>query len=389
VLVTINDTAYGGSGVGRLESGKAVFVPFTVTGDVVKIDLIEDKGSFAIGELREIVTPSEHRVKPHCKYHSICGGCHFGHISYDYQLEIKKDIVKNAFRKYPHKLPELNVVNDNPLGYRIRATVRALNGQVGFFRNNSNEFVPVESCPVIKPELYAKVSAFVAREPSEKLYSMPVIENPAGEAIIMVSPPPRGEGVQRTGEGIAGIHCGKVYGVSYLPYQTAAGEIPVSYGGFFQANRYLIDEFQSYAAGLAGGRVLELYAGSGFFTAAMMKNGCAVNALEMNSTAVELAKRYGYPVAAGDASDISKIKDFYNTIFVDPPREGVARRTLADILTLNPERVVYVSCNPMTLARDLSRLSDRYKITEWTLFDMFPHTYHVETVVLLQKVRII
>jgi 23S rRNA (uracil1939-C5)-methyltransferase len=383
-VIEITDTAYGGSGVGRVSDGKAVFVPFTVTDDIVDIKILQDKSSYLLAELISIHKPSEWRVEPHCQYHGICGGCHFGHISYGKQLEVKKGHVENALRKYPHSLPEINVRYGAPLGYRIRATARVQNGRAGFLRNNSNDFIPVDDCLVIKPNLWAKIAEFAEKYRQDELITLSVIENPDGQAIALVG----GDGNLPQIQDIKpfdGIKCGKILGVEHLEYKFGSIKIPVGYGGFFQANRYLMDEFHSYATGLAEGDILELYAGSGFFTSGLVSRGRMVQAFEANKSAVVLAKRYDLPVEALAAEDVFRRGMKFDTLFVDPPREGLSKKVLTDIFKHTPERVVYVSCNPMTLARDITRLAEKYKIAEITMFDMFPNTYHVETVVSLAK----
>lgn len=369
--------------MGKDSSGKAVFVPHTVTGDVVDAVITDEKPSFCTGVLKDIIVPSQMRAEtPHCKYAGICGGCHFGHIKIDDQIRIKENILRQALRKLPD-LPELKIYHDDPYGYRIRATLRVRNGQAGFYKSYSRDHVPVDSCPVMKPELFSKCAEWAGQYVQGHPISLSVIENPSGEAIALVE----GERLPKINETtpFAGLKAGKSpIGKKYLIYETAAGGIPVGYGGFFQANRYLIDSFQSYAASLAGkGDVLELYAGGGFFTAAFYGKAVAV---ESNAAAVELAKLHGYPVECADvAAYLQNVKAFSGTVFVDPPREGVDKKSMAEIQRLKAERIVYVSCAPMTLGRDLLKLSVDYDIESIALFDMFPHTYHLETVVLLSR----
>ncbi|MDR2870090.1 MAG: TRAM domain-containing protein, partial [Deferribacteraceae bacterium] len=163
MIVQISDTAYRGNGVGRTADGKAVFVPYTVTGDEIRIEIVEDKGSYAIGELKEIIKPSDWRAEAHCPHHGSCGGCHFGHIRYDKQLEIKRNIVLQALRKHPQQAliaEKLKVFSAKPLGYRIRANVRMMDGKAGFYKANSHDFIPVKNCPVIASSLWEKCHNF-------------------------------------------------------------------------------------------------------------------------------------------------------------------------------------------------------------------------------------
>ncbi len=386
-IIKITDTAYGGSGVGRNAEGKAVFVPFTVTGDIVLAEIVEDKGSYDTAELVDVMEPSPWRRPPHCPHHGICGGCHFGHIAYDKQVEIKKNILKQALRKHPQaeKLPEFAIFTDKTTEYRIRATVRAQSGRAGFYKGGSNEFIPVECCPVMKPGLFAKCAVWAEGHADSGLYSLSAIENPEGDTITLIE----GKGTLPqidSEKPFSGVKCGvKQFGKQCLLYGTPFGAIPVGYGGFFQANVFLNDMFQKYASdAVTGHKVLELYAGSGFFTSALMQNA-DVTAVEANAAAASLGMEHSYPVRQGDAASVNIKKGGYDTVFVDPPREGVDKKTIAAISEASPAQIIYVSCNPMTLARDLNKLSDKYTISDAAIFDLFPHTYHIETIISMRR----
>ncbi|MDR0453802.1 MAG: TRAM domain-containing protein [Deferribacteraceae bacterium] len=387
-IIKITDTAYGGSGVGRNAEGKAVFVPFTVTGDIVSAKTTQDKGSYETAELVEVKEPSPLRTEPRCIYHGVCGGCHFGHIRYDKQLEIKENILKQALRNHPQKtgLPEIAVFTGKTTDYRIRANVRALNGNVGFYKGGSNKFVPVKQCPAIKHELFSKCAAWAEKYSPDTICSLSVVENPIGEAIALIE----GKGslpCVNTEKPFDGVKCGaEQYGIKHLPYKTPFGVAPVGYGGFFQSNIFLNDIFQKYAAESATGqKILELYAGSGFFTSALAKKA-DVFAVEANAEAALLGQKYGYPINHGHTASAEIKKGQYDTVFADPPREGMDKKTISALMELAPDQIIYVSCNPMTLARDLNRLSGKYAISATAIFDLFPDTYHIETVVLLEQI---
>lgn len=380
--VEITDTAYRGSGVGRDVSGKAVFIPYTVTGDIVEADIVQDKGSYFLAEIKQIVEPSPWRVEPVCPHHGVCGGCHFGHIEYDRQLDIKKNIIIQALRRHPQAEDIsflLETFHNSSFDYRIRASLRTVDGKAGFFMRSSNTFISVENCPVIKKSLYEKCAAW-AKQGLNGVLS--VVEAPSGLSIASFGT--KDETIKLNKEPFDGLKAGeRVSGPSHLVYDTCAGPVPVGYGGFFQSNRFLIDRFQSYAAENACGKILELYAGSGFFTSALMKYG-DVSATEMNAKAAMLAGEYGYPVKEASASGLKSGK--YDTVFVDPPREGIDKRAMEKLLQIGAPRFIYVSCNPMTLSRDLLKLSGKYRLGKLAFFDMFPQTFHIETVAVMDLI---
>lgn len=179
----------------------------------------------------------------------------------------------------------------------------------------------------------------------------------------------------------------KKYGRSNIAFNTPYGAVQVTYKSFFQANRYLLKEFQEYAASLvsSGLDIVELYAGAGFFTCALMEKG-KVEACESDQISSNLGRQFGCNIKTSDSSTfLSKIKKC-DSLFLDPPRDGADKKVIENIKRLSPYEIIYVSCNPVTLARDIIRLEEKYKITDFALFDMYPDTYHIESVVRLQRI---
>jgi 23S rRNA (uracil1939-C5)-methyltransferase len=387
-LVSIIDTAYGGSGVGKLENGKTVFIPYTLTGDTAEIEIISEKSSYAEGKLLRIVTPSPRRVEPDCPFFTICGGCHFRHIDYPYQLEIKINILKNLL-----KLSDIEAISGNPIHYRIRAVFRADRGKVGFYKSSSRELVAFSSCKAVTSSLFDAVSQFAAKPEFSKLnFSLSAIETPAGilaemkgESLpfLQECAPFKGAKLHRVDK--PAKDKGGVIGAEVLPYPLKYGAVPVTFGSFFQANRHLLETFQDTATEKAEGRILELYAGSGFFTSALMSKG-SVQGAEADKNAAALGKKYHFPIKKGDALTVLKntSSGSVDTLFLDPPRVGVGKGVISEIIRITPRRIIYVSCDPMTLARDVIPLKERWMISRAYLMDMFPHTYHMESVAILE-----
>lgn len=379
----ITDTSYGGAGVGRSESGQVIFVQKTVEGDIVDAEIFEDKKKFAFARLIKIVKPSSLRIKPICAEAGLCGGCSFAHISYSAQKDIKKRIVLNQFRKYKHIIPEIKIIESSNQGYRLRATARSRNGRIGFFEHGTNKLIMAEKCNVIKESLYNKMKEFAhINNLTGEIYA---VENDEGLSLADI----RGESIDYNSicsfDGVCINN--KKYGLSNIAFNTGYGAVQVTYKSFFQANRYLLNEFQEYAAGLvsSGLDIVELYAGAGFFTCALMAKG-KVESCESEQMSSNLGRQSGYNIKTSDSGTfLSKIKKC-DSLFLDPPRDGADKKVIENIKRLNPYEIIYVSCNPVTLGRDIIRLEEKYKITDFTLFDMYPDTYHIESIVRLQRI---
>ncbi len=378
----ITDTAYGGAGVGRSESGQVIFVQKTVEGDIVDAEIFADKKSFANANLIKIVKPSNIRIKPKCKIADICGGCSFAHIDYEAQLNIKKRIVINQFRKYKHKLPEINIIKSDSNQYRLRATARSINGKIGFYQHNTNKLITTNICPVIKESLYNKMKEFAyINNLTGEIYA---IEN--NEELSLANIKADSINYKNIGNFDGVCINNKKYGLSTISFNTVYGAVPVTYKSFFQANRYLLKEFQEYAVGLVsnGLDIVELYAGAGFFTSGLMAKS-SVTACESEQISSNLGRQAGYNIKTSDSGLFLSKLTKCESLFLDPPRDGADKKVIENIKKLKPYEIIYVSCNPVTLARDIIRLEEHYKITDFTLFDMYPNTYHIESVVRLSK----
>ena len=376
----ITDTAYGGAGVGRSEDGQVVFINNTVEGDIVNARVIEDKKDFLNAQLDKIIKPSRLRIKPLCPYSKDCGGCSFAHIDYDAQINIKENIIKNALRKYPFELPKINVFKSATIGYRLRVKAQARKGKVGFYAHKSQDFVSVENCVIIKERLFSKIKTFA--EKNEVTGSIYAIENEEGISLAFIN----AENIHLIDAAIFdGMSVnGKKYGLSKMNFNTPYGAVSVNHSSFFQANRYLLEQFQERGISLVfnGLNIVELYAGAGFFSSGLQTAG-SYTGCECDKAASELGKNLGYNIKNMKAEQFIEKLSSCDTLFLDPPREGVSKKVINEIMRLRPFEIIYVSCNPITLARDIMKLSDSYKILSYDFFDMYPNTYHIESIVKL------
>ncbi|CAG0970944.1 23S rRNA (uracil-C(5))-methyltransferase RlmCD [Geobacteraceae bacterium] len=435
-VVRIESLAFGGAGFGRVE-GKACFVPFTAPGDVARIRVTLAKPSYLEGELRELIEASPRRVAPPCPVFGTCGGCTWQHLSYADQLEAKERIVADTLWRFGRVEPEKvgrAVAAAEPYGYRSRVQfkVRWIAGklQMGFYRRGSHYVVDIPGgCAICHPALnrvLAEIRHVVGHfaEPDR----IPQVDAAVGDggatvAVVHYIGDDR-EGARAYFAGcrsdlsaVEGLHLqfGRkesiepVWGVDGLTYGFPAGFLPelpemslgFSRGGFSQVNyhqnRELLRTVYRMAALTGAERLLDLFCGNGNFSIPLARYAAGVVGVEEYAPSLEDARRNVLTNGAGEIEFIradaatggrhlASRGDGFPVVILDPPRTG-AKEAVAEIASLRPERIVYVSCDPATLGRDLGIFrKDGYTVRKCIPIDMFPQTFHIESVTLLQKV---
>jgi len=428
----IEKLVYGGEGLTRLPandhgSGKAVFVPFVLPGESVEAVLREEKPGFARARLDEILIPSPRRIDPRCPYFQRCGGCHYQHTDYEDQLEIKTGILKENLRRIA-KLEldmELNIHSSPPWNYRNRSRFKiqiAPEFAIGYYKFNSHELLPVEQCPISSPLINRALTAvwqlgragkvppgiqeieFFANSDdtqllSEVYYSRETAKLIEGfskelkhalaeisgvEFFVARSANAQGQGDPRRIDS---------NGVGNLIYATKLASYRVSAGAFFQINRYLTDELVNIvipgrrAGQDATGTALDLYAGVGLFSSVLNRKFERVIAVESSPTShADLLYNSPANVKAVRATTEQYLENAADRlraelVVVDPPRSGLGERVIKGLVKLKAPRITYVSCDPATLSRDLGRLlQSGYRVEQAHLVDLFPQTYHLESV---------
>ncbi|MGB9731436.1 MULTISPECIES: class I SAM-dependent RNA methyltransferase [Calditerrivibrio] len=382
--IEIYDNVYGGYGIGRLQNGKVVFVPFAVNGDIVNIKIKEEKKSFSYGELIEVVKSSPHRVDGFCKYIGVCGGCSYGFLDDNFEIEVKKRIVENSFRNISDfKIDEY--IHSNKRDYRVRCRMRLKKGDLFYKKFNSNELVPVDECPILKKGILDKIKDIAAIY-SDTDCDISIIENEKEEELIFLD---SDIDITDSKYNIKSKICQK--GLKSIEFNINKHTIPAGYRSFFQTNRYLFESFQRKVVELLRGyeTVLEFYCGSGFFTIPLSKVVRRIVAIDQNDEALRLLKQH----ATGRAEllnidlkkDINNIKGRFDAVLVNPDRDGLSKGVLKLIMDKKPENIVYVSCNPQTMSRDIKHFITKYKISQFTIVDQFYKTYHIESIAVLTK----
>ena len=358
--------AAGGEALGRYE-GLVVFVPFGLPGEIVRVRLVEHKRHFARGAIVDVLKAAPERVTPSCRHFGVCGGCDWQSIDYAAQLRFKTAIVREQLQRIG-KLEEVEVrpcvPSPQPYHYRNHARLAvAPNGRLGYRAARSHAVISVEECPILESELTEVLgNAFV--QPADSGFTEVVLY--AWEEAIDVA------------------------GVRYR----------VSPGVFFQANtavaELLIDEVLAGLALSGSERVLDLFCGVGLFTVPLAQRAASVVGVEAHPAAAADAQfnlatagvagtivvaDVGVALAAADIEQTP-----WDAVVLDPPRTGIEGAALARLAELAAPTLVYVSCDPATLARDVRYLCEHgYKLTAVQPFDMFPQTHHVETVAWLTR----
>ena len=433
MLLSIEKLIYGGDGLARTPASSdgrsmAVFVPFVLPGEQVEAELQRGKPGFARGAVTRIIEPSPDRIEPRCPYFQRCGGCHYQHIPYERQLELKAQILRETLHRIAkiELKDEIHLHLSPPWNYRnrTRLQVRATpEFAVGYYRFGSREFLPVGECPISSQLInraIARLTELRGLECPAAIEEIEVFANSSDEQLLAWAfcrgDAPKddllrwAESLRRELPYLAGVSFFSPRrrleedstpdlrvllqsGATSLRYRAGNCEYQVSAGAFFQVNHHLLNELISVVTGGPGGEVaLDLYAGGGFFSVPLSKNFHHIFAVEASQTSLP-DLRQNVPASVKVVG--SRTEEYLRSrparkrpdlVVLDPPRAGAGKAVIRSLVELGAQRICYVSCDPATLARDLSSLvAAGYRIEETHLFDLFPQTFHIETVMLLAR----
>jgi 23S rRNA (uracil1939-C5)-methyltransferase len=423
-IVSIEKPIYGGAFLARI-AGKAVFVPLALPGEQARVRIVEAKRGYATAEVEEIVAASEQRVTPACPHFGACGGCQYQHAKYAAQLACKKEILRETLERggvYPPE--DIAVLAGEPWAYRNRIRLAFdANGDAGYRGRRSHAVIPIAQCPIAAPLLVR--AGLAAGRLLEEVHTRAGVSEislfcDAAETALLVSVTVAGggkrglddfaqalagripelKGVEFLAEGAKGQapHSMAQWGENSLLYRAAGVDYRADQGAFFQVNRWLVDALVERVTAHARGTLAwDLFAGVGLFArqlgrsfarviavesapasiAALTHNLQDTNATAVKAATLEFLRRGG----GGKRPDL---------IVVDPPRTGLGAETTARLAEIAAPELIYVSCDPATLARDVRALVDSrngagYVIDQVTLADLFPQTFHLETVMRLRR----
>lgn len=423
----IEKLIYGGDGLAH-QGGETVFVPFVLPGEEVELDAAERKKKFARANVTQVWIPSPDRTAPQCPHFGICGGCNYQHISYDAQLRYKEQILRETLRRLGridwqgpvsvHRSPAWQY--RNRAQWKIRPVAHNASPGIGYFRAGSSELCPVKFCPILSPKLFAtfnafrdalregklpetlrEVEAFADAEDREVLLNLTCTSLPRATAATA-------EFLSERIADVASILVQDVrgermslHGPGFLLYKIAQNSFLVGHLSFFQVNRFLVEELARVITAEAGSGDLafDLYAGVGLFAMSLAGNFSRVEAVEANpASARDLETNaklsMGTIKVRNDSAETflagwkrKSAVTLPDVVVVDPPRAGLERDGLDKLISVAPRRILYLSCDPSTLARDLANLCARaYHLEDIHLFDMFPQSYHIEALARLERV---
>ncbi len=432
--VTIEKLVHGGEGLARLPDGRVAFVPDTIPGEKVRVRIVQDLGDYVLARVEEIVEASTYRQKPACQYFGLCGGCQFQHLPYEVQLEEKLKIFKETLFRIGNIDPELVsglIPSPKALGYRNRLQfhVHQETGALGFLKRRSHDLVPIKRCLLATDEInqvierlptipaWKRLHPYVKRvnlglspveqkvvllfwikiRPNEEdlyeiLAALPVlkaifywIKGRAPEGPFPKEASARGKRIFPVPKKISGLSEDK-------PFLASAG---VFVQANWDINLRLISHLKEYVKRTESARILDVHCGIGNFLlplCVLAKQGLGVDTDQRAiADGVENANLWGlknvsFRVSAAIEAliDLFKEAETFETVVLDPPRGGCKEilRFLPDVVS---HRLIYVSCDPPTLARDLRILSENFEIEEIKAFDMFPQTFHLESATFLRK----
>ena len=380
-----------GRGIGY-NDGKIVFVPKAVMGDILDIEIISNHRKYDIGKINKIIQSSDNRIVAKCSYYNECGGCHISNLKYFDQVGFKKDKIVDMFKRYLNIDINPRVIDsEKEFEYRNKITYQVKNGKIGLVDINNN-FIEIDKCLLVsdrvnkllsalKNEDLSKVTKIVIRECNNGLILSITgdmnVDNLVNECLEIYI-----NGVKKYS-----LEEGYLY-IDNLKYR-------VSDKSFFQINtgtiKRLYDEIVRYGNFTGSERVIDLYCGVGSISLYVSRYVKSVLGIEIVKEAINDAnynkKINNIDNASFICSDVSKIIDKNidgDILIVDPPRAGLDKHTREIINNANIKKIIYVSCDPMTLVRDIQEL-DKYKLVEVSVVDMFPQTEHVECVSVLQR----
>jgi 23S rRNA (uracil1939-C5)-methyltransferase len=372
INLTIQKPAYGGYGLG-FYNGKACFVQYAVPGDELTAEIYKEKKDYSFGRIIKLINRSEHRTEPECPNFGICGGCDYLNIDYDTELRFKKEILIETLKRSridEKNIPEISVVSAGRFHYRSHASIKSSKSTFGFFEKESNQIAgfPETGCLLLAEELLQKLDTLPKFGSEIKIAC-------SGKSGCISSFDENGKIVEN--------ECGINY------------ERDISL--FFQSNKYLrkrmIEIVSEYTAINSSKSFIDIGCGVGFFTLYLVKSAKKAFGIDISKESISWAKRNaklnGITNASFrtmPASQIGSLNERFEAVIADPPRPGLSSKAREAVKSMSPDRIVYVSCDPATFARDARDFTGSgYKLERLTMIDMFPGTHHIETISLFKR----
>jgi 23S rRNA (uracil1939-C5)-methyltransferase len=422
---------YGGDGLGHAD-GNTVFTPYVLPAEEVRAEVTSRKKKLVWTKPLEILQANVARVKPVCPHFGTCGGCHYQHASYDAQVKFKVEILRETLSRMGgvNWSGDIKTHTAEPLHYRNRAQWAVSNANpraLGYYLPESNAIVPIDRCDVLSPALadtFARLQEITrsASLPAEVLEIEAFVDSSDAKIALNVAfkefKNPVPELTKLFHDTVPALQSlllldqkknrFELSGPGYLIQEAAGYQFRVSHLSFFQVNRFLVEDLlRTVISGAKGDLALDLYAGVGFFTLPLTKTFQRVVSVDANLSATRNLRENAETADTSIVSQHVQTEEFLKTateapdfVVLDPPRAGLGQTSAQKLAELGPKEIVYLSCEPSTLARDLAILMQtsrkpadstpgkhRYELTSMDFFDLFPQTYHIEALVRLRRME--
>ena len=382
-----------GRGIGYFDN-KIAFISNALPGEEVIVDFTKNKKKYIEGKSIDILKKSPLRVIPKCPYYELCGGCNLMHIGIDSQEDYKLNKSRDILKKYASLDKEIKLIKSNKdLYYRNKISLKVNNYEWGYYNTSTHEFCSVDNCLLANNSINEIIhnKEFLRFKDG----SITIRCNYNDEILIDIKSEGKFEYFD-VPDNVVGIIVNDktIYRENYFFDMIGDMKFKISYNSFFQINNYIANEiFKLLNGNLKGDKLLDLYCGVGTLGLSLKNNFNKIVGIEKIENAIlnakENAMSNGVKNAefyAGDTAKILKDLEYdFDTIIVDPPRSGLNKDTIDLIININPKTICYVSCDQITLSRDLKILLDNYYVSKINVLDMFPNTYHCESVVVLER----
>ena len=376
---------------------KITFIPNTIPGDTVDITITKETKKYNIAKVDKYLKLSSRRVKPKCPYFDICGGCTLQSISYEDTINYKYNKVKNLFKKSNIEINPEIIRNPSPYNYRNKISLKVVDKKIGFYEESTHNIVEINECIIASPAINKAIS--LISEFNIINGSITIRSNKNNEILIILESNDKLNidiNYLKTQIKLVGIVINNetFYGDNFLIENINDYFYKISYDSFFQVNPYVASILFNEVSKRINEEdtVLDLYCGVGTLSlnATRAKEVIGVEIVEnaiLNAIFnARINKIDNVKFILNDSTKaIVKLNKKFSKVIVDPPRSGLTKTIIENILNINPEEIIYVSCDPATLVRDILLFIDKYSISETIIFDMFSYTYHVETMIILKR----
>ena len=395
-MIKIEKLDHLGRGIGKINN-KIIFVPNSLPNELIEIKITKEKKSFCEGIVTKYIKTSDERIKPICPYFGKCGGCDLMQMSYNNQLKYKQEKIENIMSKFDTKINNI-IECDTIYNYRNKITFQ-VNNNLGLFTKGSNEVIKVDNCYLVNKEINKMITSL--QQLNLKNLNKIICKYTNNQMMIIIDSNEELKIPDILKRNNINIYQKTKKGYNIIQYNKPLIAIvgnkkyQISPDSFFQVNpnttEKLYSKIKDYCTNLNSKCILDLYCGTGTIGIYVSDIADEIIGIEINKDAIEDAKNNmklndikNIKFICNDVEqELKKINTKPDTIIVDPPRSGLSKKTIKTLLNFKSTNLIYISCDPLTLKRDLELLNNYYNIIEITPFDMFPHTHHVECVALL------